>query len=176
MGLSRRPKQEAGQLAIYQLLLEIAQSLSVLSSDPTALQRTAKDAYELEDEEQKKATEAKEAIVKNEFILSEQKKQKIELDNLILDLNVKKDSIQSSLDSIAKERARLSKVDADYGARALELHNKEVDIKDREAKIIAAQDNLSRQTKALEEKQTELNEFEKSLKDKAEKLRSIVDE
>lgn len=176
MALSRRPKQEAGQLAIYQLLLEIAQSLNSLASDPEALQRSANNAYKLEDEAAQKAKSAYGDIEKANLAKQDAEKKMLVADDMVQKAEKAKLEAAKLLDLATIERKRMSNVDAELGARALKLHDKEVDIKDREAKLIVAQDKLDKQLKSIEAKQAELHDLDISLKIKAEKLRSIVDE
>lgn len=174
-GLSRLPKSDKGEISSFQLLLTIAQGIDALVSDPKALEKAAKESFALSDAEEAKAIQAKQDIAKNEALLSEQRKKQNELDASIADLEKKKSGIQQTLDDIKKEQARLAKKDSDLGDKALQLSTQEADLKDRENKLVSGNDDLKKRVDAAAYKEKQLNEFEAMLKDKASKLRSIVD-
>lgn len=174
MSLTRLPKINKGEITTYQLLLEIAQGLSTLISDPKALSKAANDAYELDLEAKQKAKEAYADITKANLAKEEAVKQQELAAKIIADANKAKVDANALVESINKERKRLSDRDVEQGALALKLSHQEIDLKDRETKLLAAQNNLQKQLDALAVKQREFNESNAALKEKAEKLRSIV--
>jgi uncharacterized protein (DUF3084 family) len=173
MALSRvKGKTEIGA---FEILLEIAIMLEQLTSNPAALKKAAEDAYSLDDSEEQKAIIAKQDIAKNEQLLSDMRKQKIQLDIEVEELEKEKNGIKSTVDNLKKEQGRLSGVEQDLGKRALELENYNRELSAREKKVADDILSVESRTKELNDRQQAIVDGEITLKEKLDKLRGIVD-
>lgn len=174
MSLSRLPKNDKGSISTYQLLLDVAIALKTLIENPEALNKAAEDAYKLDALYEQKAKDAYADITKSEEAKQIAIKEQNIAKSMLLDANKAKAEANSLIESINKERNRLSCVATEQGALALRLSNQEADLKDRENKLLAANDDLTKRQTALLAKQKELSDYDASLKEKAAQLRSIV--
>jgi hypothetical protein len=174
MGLSRVPKSDKGDISSYQIILDLLVKISYLIEDKNALKKAADAAYSLDAEAEAKAKSAYSDIAKADAEKQEALKQQAIAQEEVAKAEKAKTETSALIDSVNKERKRLQDQDSILGARALDLNNKQIDLSDREKKLALQQNELNKKQDMLFVKQNELNEFDAELKDKAEKLRSIM--
>lgn len=173
MGLSKEFTKT--DISTFQIILTFAQKLEQLISDPKALDKAAKAAFALSDAEEAKAATVKKDLADNGKLISELLHLRDERDAEDAALNAKKESTQAIFDSIRKEQARLAAVDVAQGKRALELEDIIKDVKLREAAIENNGKKQDARALSLEKREKDIVEGEKALKEKAAKLRGLMD-
>jgi chromosome segregation ATPase len=172
MGLSRTALNK-GDISTFQLLLEIAEGLSVLSSDPKALANAAKEAYALSDAEEAKATAAKSLIAQSDAAVAEAKKQQSIADEMTAEATKAKSSVDSLMDSIRKEQARLATVDAEQGKKFLEISEAKADLERRERELDAGIKKLAAERENLEKRAVQVVADEQALKEKVKQTTGL---
>lgn len=173
MGLSRNTENK-GDISVFQLLLELAQGIQKLTSDPKALEKAAKDAYALSDNEEKKAIEARSLISEYVLLLEKNAEQKEELDAQLKQIKqetIKQEQIRQLCQKEALDLEAKKSVDAE---RELIIKRREESVKQLENNIALEKQELIHEWEKLNNYKKQVDDYEASLKEKANKLKGLI--
>lgn len=168
--LTNTPKDT---LTSFQALLDIAQGVKALASNPD-LDNLVKDAYALPEAEQAKADAARQAIADNQAVLAQIKKSQTELENTSTELDTKKQEIALGLQAIDDRSKVLSQKEKDLTLLGSQLSDKAASLQQKERDLQAGVSKLTQDKEDLAKKWEEVNEYETSLKAKADQLKSLT--
>lgn len=171
MGLS---KTDQPDITTYQLLIEIAQGLATLQSDPKALEDAAKRAYALPDAEQAKALKAREDIARYESFINQNERQKQEIVQGLADISKQKANLEAQERKIAS-----SKIALNNDVSAFEQTKKDTlaladDIKAREKSYDDRMAALARKEDQLGARQANLETQEADMASRLEQMRLLA--
>lgn len=174
MSLTRIPKSNQGTISTYQLLLEIASSLSVLVKDPKSLEKAADEAYKAALTSEEQAAAANENIIKANAMLKEAD-QRIALaekseQNAQDLLNVAKEAS----DKANSDLSQVNKLKLLLDQKQIELVDYESKLNSKEKELSLLKDKLDADTAKLEERVANVKNMERDLQGKMEKLQSII--
>lgn len=122
MGLSRIDEP---LVTTYQVIIELARGLKALADDPKALEKAAKDAYALPEEEQRKADEARQKIAEYTTLLSQNKTKIAEYESLIKHNDEQIDYLEQQQKSLKDQQDKLTATEVSIDKKTRSLNERE---------------------------------------------------
>lgn len=151
------------------VLMDIAEGLRVLQSDPKALQKAIKDAYALNETEKKEVEDAREIISSAAQILSDIDLQKKALGDLVaqqaaIEANAKANKEESSALEAAKEALKIisekqEKIKCDLDKDRMDIERDKAALDQRESDLDGRETNLETAEKAFKDKVKKANQI-----------------
>lgn len=158
------------QVQTLQLLLELAKGLSELQKDPKALQKAIDESYGYDAEMQKKANDAKIMIDNAAIIQAEINKQKESIQDITV-LIAKSEALEAK---IKNDKAELKKEESALSKRESALKQAEDEILKSQNAITAREAKIAQKESSLIVREENIAAQEKELKEKADKIKSLV--
>lgn len=172
MGLSR---DDTPRMDTLQAAIDLAGALKALIANPKVLEQAAKDAYALSEQEQKRAESARENIKEYQDAIAEQRRNDIALDKKSALLDDRAKDIAAKEVAIAASQSVLNKNIAAYQDDNAKLTQLKAQLDVRETATAQKEAALATREAALNAREAKVDNFEDSLKEKAEKLRTITE-
>lgn len=175
MSLSQELPNKSSEITVFQLLLEFVKRLRDLQDDPEALEKAAKASFALPSQQEALARESREQISKYESLLAQNKidldqiaSESLDLENQKKDLDEYSKSLELKNQSLEKRKYELEDSVKENKAISIEIAN----IRDKLNQDLAKYND---DKSAFDEREKKVSAYEASLKDKAEKLRTLTD-
>lgn len=166
--------QRPVEIGTYQVLLEIIKALRELQNNPKALEESAKAAYDIPEEIKQKASQAKIDIANYQEAIKTAKIEQEKAAQIMEEALRVQSENKELLEEINKKLAKIDSASKQQTRLAEEQKQKEKILLDKENDLNAYIKRLNDERVAIEEKQKSVDNFEASLKEKAEKMAAIA--
>lgn len=157
-----------------QLLLEIAQSLATLQSDPDALDKAAKAAYALPDAEQAKAIEARAQIAKYQDFINQNDRQKQDIQTSLAEIAKKEANLEAQERKIANQKIDFNSTVAAFESTKQDILALDQSNKAKEKSYDQRKADLDRREDSLSERQAKIEQSEADMASRLEQMRLLA--
>lgn len=172
MGLSNSPKET---VTAIQVLLEIAESVRILTDDPKSLEKLIVMAYALPEQEQAKAETARQSIETYQNLVAEQKNNLAALERKASELASEKSSIDTQTEALSKKQTMLESAKNDLETSTLELRSGQKELETERFKLEAEKQKNIEFRNTLDARDKQISAYELSLRTKADQLRVLTE-
>lgn len=172
MALSNSPKET---LTSMQILLDIAEAVRLLVSDPKSLERNVRLAFEMPEQERLKAEEARKVIEENQKLVFRQKENLAEIDARSEELALRESALKKLSEDIKARTATLDARDAQFKKDMAELRALQRELESGQAQLNEEKKINIEFRNSLDQRQSQLAEQEALLKNRAAQLRVLAE-